>query len=337
MKTLIAAGLALFTSVLFTSCDDNPGSSTHELFDLKVWDYSDSHFLLDTIYKNSFVDFSNNQTLSQQTLDLTIDDQRFEVWIQTDPTTTGYRKASLNTDLPQIPISGFYPDSLKTPVVQAGLTNFGLVRVLSQSEYVLHKYAGYISLKINVPENYFAGVAYRREQTGVQFGTFSFDTTINATDTLILKMIKVQNLIPQYTLAWEMKMKNIYDLGITNVVGNGFEFNVNYLQNGVYSPTLPGTNNQLYFITIFGLDKYSGPWSSGPRFDYLPGITIDPENGWIIFPNLRPFYDAISEYRYNGQPIDSSFWYSQIYTQLKQNAKVYPNGQNYNMSGSVRR
>ncbi|MEZ4690686.1 MAG: hypothetical protein R3A12_11075 [Ignavibacteria bacterium] len=38
-----------------------------------------------------------------------------------------------------------------------------------------------------------------------------------------------------------------------------------------------------------GLDKYSnGPSGGRIIFDFLPGTTIDTENGYIIFPMLKP-------------------------------------------------
>ena len=50
--------------------------------------------------------------------------------------------------------------------------------------------------------------------------------------------------------------------------------------------------NQVLLKT-FGLDKlnlYLDPVDKGDGFfDYVPGITIDPKSGRIIFPNVVPF------------------------------------------------
>ncbi len=342
MKTIKAVSLSLSLIILISlqSCSEDTVISpdTRQAYELKVWDYSENHYFLDTVYEASFLDYYNNINMTLQTVNLSVDEQSFELWVQTDGSTSGYRKAGLHIDLPSIP-SGGYNDSLKSvPNQEQGIRNFGLVRKLQPFEYVLHKYAGYISLKINLPENWFAGVAYRRPNMGTQFGTISTDTNAHPDDTLILKMVKVATLIPQNTVAWQMKLKNIYQLPEKNVASDGFEFEIKYLYNGVYSQTLPITGLSTYLITILGLDKYSNGRSGGPdgKFDYLPGYTIDPENGWIIFPSLKPFVDKFENYNAGGVTIDSVYWYPELYSDLKSNAKTLPNANNYIFSGFIK-
>ncbi len=320
-----------------TEVKDYSGGAQEQEFSLKVYDYSDNHYFLDTIYKSSFLDFFNSTNISQTTNQLSVDEQSFEVWVQTDVTTTGYRRAGMHVDLGPIPSSGKYNDSLKNPTTIQGTSIFGLVRKLSPSEYSLNKYAGFVTLKISLPDNYFAGVAYKRTSTGEQFGTISTDTNVKSTDTLVLKMIKVQTLIPDNTLAWELKMKNIYRLPVSRVVREGFNFDIKFLSQGIYNPTFPIPDINKYIITIMGLDKYTDGRSGPPdtKFDWLPGTTIDVENGYIIFPTLKPFLNNLKD-TINGITIDSSYWYPQIYTQLKDNSKLVPNANNYAFTGKAR-
>jgi len=320
-----------------TEVKDYSGGAQEQDFTLKVYDYSDNHYFLDTIYKTSFLDFFNSTNISQNTNQLSVDEQSFEVWVQTDVTTTGYRRAGMHVDLGPIPSSGKYNDSLKNPTTIQGTSIFGLVRKLSTSEYTLNKYAGFVTLKISLPDNYFAGVAYKRTNTGEQFGTISTDTNVKSTDTLVLKMIKVQTLIPDNTLAWELKMKNIYRLPVSRIVREGFNFDIKFLSQGIYNPTFPIPDINKYIITIMGLDKYTDGRSGPPdtKFDWLPGTTIDVENGYIIFPTLKPFLNNLKD-TINGITIDSSYWYPQIYTQLKDNSKLVPNANNYAFTGKAR-
>ncbi|MDZ4712394.1 MAG: cell surface protein SprA [bacterium] len=311
---------------------DYSGGSQESVFDIKVFEYSDNHYFLDTIYKASFLDYFNNINISQQTDQLGVDEQSFEVWVQTDITNTGYRYAGLHVDLGQLPAGG-YDSSLKNPDPIQGQKAFGLVRRLTNSEYSLNKYAGYLSLKISLPDNYFVGIAYKRTRTGDQFGTISSD--IGATDTLVLKMVKVPNLIPANTHAWELKLKNIYRLPVSKVVPEGFEFDVQFLDAGIFKPTLPINGLNTYLLTILGLDKFNNGRSGTPnnRFDFAPGYTIDPENGFVIFPTLKPFLTNLSDPAYT---IDSSFWYPQIYSETKENAKQKPNANNYRIYGKAK-
>ncbi|MEO8446367.1 MAG: hypothetical protein ABI528_02670 [bacterium] len=337
MKILkvVSIYIALIVLVIlpFSSCNDDVLSpDVRQAFDFKAWDYSDSHYLLDTIYKSSFIDYSNNVNVTKQTQDLAVDDQSFEVWVQTDISTVGYRYAGLYIDLPSLPSNGKYHDSLKlVSNPQQGVSTFGVVRRLSKSEYRLNKYAGYVSLIIDVPDNYFAGIGYKRSLTGEQFGTISTDSNIAPTDTLVLKMIKVANLIPQNTLAWEMKLKNIYNLPFANVNSDGFELNIKYLGTSY----LPIDNLNSTLLTIMGLDKYTNGRSGTPdnKFDFLNGYTIDAENGWIIFPDLKPFYSTLEAYSANGITIGPDYWYPEMYEQTKQEAKFSPNASKYNIEG----
>jgi hypothetical protein len=138
-----------------------------DAYQIKVWDYSDNHYFLDTIYKQSFLNYYNNLTIDSLTNQLAVDDQSFEVWVQTDNSTPNYRRAVLYIDLPALPSNGKYDDSLKFITnIQQGINAYGLLRKLNSQEYSLNKYPGYVSLKINLPENYFAGVAYKRPQSG---------------------------------------------------------------------------------------------------------------------------------------------------------------------------
>ncbi|MFZ1323035.1 MAG: hypothetical protein WAT71_15865 [Ignavibacteria bacterium] len=331
--------LLFFTLIplfFISACSDNINNNNEDLqgYDIDVWDYSDNHYFLDTIYRSSFIDYFDDQNLSQQTINLSVDDQNFEVWVQTDYSVQNYRRAGLHIELPQIPTVGNYPDSLKTvPNPVQGISNFGIVRKLEPGEYVLNKYAGYVSLKTNLPDNYFAGVAYKRIVTGEKIGTMSTDS-ITSEDTLILKMIKVQNLIPSNTIAWNMKLRNIYQLPVRGVSADGFEFEIKYLKNGEYSPVLPITNLNQHLITIMGLDNYTVAFASSPdsKFDFIQGFTIDTDNGWIIFPTLEPFVDKFST-PVNGIPIDPIYRYPELYSQNKSDAKTVANADYYLFSG----
>lgn len=323
-----------------TETKDYSGGAQEQNFDLKVWDYSDNHFFLDTVYKSSFLDFyTTTSSISQRTDSLSVDDQSFEVWVQTDQTTTGYRRAAMYIDLPRLPASGKYSDTLKNINFNIqGQNASGIVRKLENSEYKLNRIAGYVSLNVSLPDNYFIGVAYKRTKTREQFGTISTDSG-NAQDTLILKMIKPENLVPANTLAWEHKLKNIYRLPVSRVVQDGFELEVKYLDNGNYIPTFPPSQNiARNLLFILGLDRFTNGRSGGPdnKFDFIPGTTIDVENGYVIFPTLKPFLTNFSEYSENGNRIDSSFWYPQIYDRTKNDSRLQPNANNYVITGKAR-
>ena len=81
------------------------------------------------------------------------------------------------------------------------------------------------------------------------------------------------------------------------------------------TPNLPGVSTPL--IQILGLDRYTSGRNPPPdnKFDYIIGATIDPVGGFIIFPQLKPFLTNLKAF--NNPAIDSSYWYPQIYSSLK--------------------
>ncbi|MEO8664541.1 MAG: hypothetical protein ABI462_03510 [Ignavibacteria bacterium] len=83
------------------------------------------------------------------------------------------------------------------------------------------------------------------------------------------------------------------------------------------------------------MDRFSHGRTGFPdnKFDYIPGLTIDTEEGWIIFPTLKPFLNNLAEYNFFPEVIDSSYWYPEIYEQLKVQAQQVNNANLYTMDG----
>ena len=321
-------------SVIITGCDkDNNicglGVDTQR-FSTGVLDYSDNWFLVDTLYKRSFLDFYNDSTgiLTQHTYDNRIlsNDISFEVWVQCEVTEINKRYAVAHTLLYEEPAGG-YSDTLINTTQVPGIRFFGFFRQLTPNEFYISEYAGMIGFKINIPDNYHAGIVYRT-QNGNKYGKGRND--VGPQDTLILKMFKTANQSPDGTpLAWELKLKNIYRLPVAKVLSSPFLLDVVYDDYGVLRSKIPGMNTLLLQITK--LDRYQANTRVPPPdgvFDFLPGYTIITETGDIIFPTFRPFYD---EFRDAG--VDSVYWFPQLYEQRKSIAQTYPIAHRFRIHG----
>lgn len=315
---------------------DFVGGALEQVINMKAYEYSDAHYLLDTVYKASFLDVYNNTTgtISFETDQLRVladDMTTFEVWVQTDVTTINKRFAVARTMLEERP-GGGYDTSYKRPQQVEGLIFAGNFMKLSPSDYYINPAAGYISLITGVPDNYAVAVTYRTNN-GKIYGTPS--STSLATDTLIFKMIKCPNQSPSTPLAWELKLKNIYRLPIAKVLEEGFELQVVYDNNGTNQPNLPGAEKSL--STMLYIDRYQGITRNPPedtRFDFLTGYTINRLTGDIIFPTLRPFWDNL---KLAG--VDSNYYFSQIYTHRRadaQNSSISPNAIKYSLVGKAK-
>ncbi|MBN1633952.1 MAG: cell surface protein SprA [Ignavibacteria bacterium] len=311
------------------------GGTSQQDFQLSVYDYSDNHYFLDTLYKSSFLDYYNNTTgqLTQKTINNQIlhTDPSFEVWVQTLPTDGTKRPGVAITQLPEV-TTVLYDTLINTEEI-TGIRFFGQFRKLNANEYYINPQAGFLSLNISLPENYVVGVTYVNK-LGEKFGRNSIDVSQN-NDTLILKMIKCANQNPESTpLAWELKMKNIYRLPVSKVVEDGFKLEVLYNNDNVFEPTINVGGSSINLLQVLGLDRYTGTTRVPPPdniFDFLLGYTINTETGDIIFPTLRPFYDELRD-----AGLDTTYLFDELYTKRKNEAVTLPIATKYYIKGSAK-
>lgn len=312
------------------------GGTSQQDFQINIYDYSDNHYFFDTIYKASFLDYYNNTSgiLQQETMNNQIleTDPSFQVWVQTLVTDGRKRSAVAITMLPEATTVPY--DSLISTEEIAGIRFFGQFRKLEPNEYTINSLAGFISLNINLPENFAVGVTYVTKD-GDRYGRNSIEKP-NFDDTLVLKMIKCNNQNPDAApLAWELKMKNIYRLPVSRVIQDGFKLEVLYNNDNVLEPTIPiPGQNPKQLLQIFNIDRYTGTTRVPPPdniFDFLLGYTINTETGDVIFPSLRPFYDDLSL-----AGADTSYFFDELYTERKNVAITLPIATKYLIKGSAK-
>ncbi len=99
---------------------------------------------------------------------------------------------------------------------------------------------------------------------------------------------------------WDLMMKNIYNTGAFQLSEENFRLNIlysdpspiNYL-TPIDKSIWPENMDDRVLLNTFNLDKlnfYKDPQPEGDGFfDYIPGVTIEPQYGRIIFPNIEPF------------------------------------------------
>lgn len=172
-------------------------------------------------------------------------------------------------------------------------------RKLSTTEFTFHKELGYITLQRKLQNDEALAVAFEYTYNGVKYkvGELSEDySSKGEKEVVFLKMLRprkisVKDDFGRILPSWDLMMKNIYNLAVSQLQRDGFQLRVIYrddrtgidnpqLQDGDYSRT-----KQL--IEVFGLDRlnpYNDPQPDG-NFDYVERITINPETGLIIFPS----------------------------------------------------
>ncbi|MAO34393.1 MAG: cell surface protein SprA [Zunongwangia sp.] len=197
-------------------------------------------------------------------------------------------------------------------------------RQLSPNEYRLNQDLGYITLNQRLSNDEVLAVAFQYTVNGqvYQVGEFANDG-VNATgdefqqqqgqtdarisQNLVVKMLKstVTNVNEP---VWDLMMKNIYSLGAYDLDPNDFRLNILYTDPQPLNYIRPAENSSLPLpadvaetplLRVFNLDNLNNnndPINGGDGFfDFVPGFTIDVQNGLVIFTSVEPFGEYLFE------------------------------------------
>lgn len=195
-------------------------------------------------------------------------------------------------------------------------------RKLDESEYVVDRQLGYISLRNRINEDEMLAVAYEYNYGGDTYtvGELSEDYGTLADDEVaFLKLLKSKSLRVDLP-TWELMMKNIYSITTGQVQRDGFTLRVHYRDDatGIDNPSLHEgaelRNRPL--VEILGLDRLNrnNDNQSDGNFDYIEGVTINPQYGNIIFPVLEPFGSALRRrFRPDEGNLAEKYVYNELY------------------------
>lgn len=220
-------------------------------------------------------------------------------------------------------------------------------RLLAPSEYSFNAQLGYISLNYQLRPDEVLGVAYQYTVNGqvYQVGEFSndlppmIDSAKAAERTLALKLLKATSIRVKNPI-WDLMMKNIYPLNAYNVSQDQFIFDIYYRDpGGGFKRYLPDAGNisgkqLLRVLNLDNLNNQNDPQHDG-QFDFIPNVTVNMQNGKIIFPVLEPFGKWLSDAI--GDPaIAAKYAYQLLYDTTKVGAQQFPEFNRYVMKGSYR-
>ena len=217
-------------------------------------------------------------------------------------------------------LNGFNISGMAEGIDFAKLEN---ARKLAASEFTFHPQLGYVSLNQRLANDEVLAVAYqytigdRVFQVG-EFGTDGVDATnvdnagVPSSQALVLKMLK-GNLVVVDEPVWDLMMKNIYQIPSGyQLQQEDFKLNIlytdpsplNYISQSGVDP-LPSNVADTPLLKVFNVDQLNytnDPQAGGDGFfDFIPGLTIDPQKGRIIFSTVEPFGNHLFEkLRTNG-------------------------------------
>ncbi|TDM00529.1 MAG: cell surface protein SprA [Flavobacteriaceae bacterium] len=196
------------------------------------------------------------------------------------------------------------------------------VRRLNPNQFQLEPKLGYISLNQRLEDDQLLAVAYQYtvngESTVYQVGEFS-DQEQNL---LLTKLLKSNTVTDTSSGMWDLMMKNIYPTGGFDISSQDFKANLYYNDpskgKSNYLPSQDAAFKNVNLLQITNMDRLnangdqqrSGNLVGDGQFDYLPGITIKPEKGQIVFTQVEPFGG-------NLVTSDGDFSFQELYNQQK--------------------
>ncbi|AYB35506.1 cell surface protein SprA [Chryseolinea soli] len=223
-------------------------------------------------------------------------------------------------------------------------------RKLATTEYTFHQQLGYVTLTRKLQNDEALAVAYEYTYNGRAYrvGELSDDyASLKDNEVIFLKLLRPRKIairdankviIP----TWDLMMKNIYNLNVTQLTRDGFQLRVIYRddKSGIDNPQLQeGTKVRTrQLVEVMGLDKLNpvnDPQKDG-NFDYIEGITVNSTTGLIIYPYLHPFSDALRQ-AFAGDPqqayLIQKYAYDTLYHTTKADAELFATKNKFYMKG----
>ncbi|MCF6347381.1 MAG: cell surface protein SprA [Flavobacteriaceae bacterium] len=199
-------------------------------------------------------------------------------------------------------------------------------------DFTLNPQLGYITLNRRLVDSDVLAVAYEYTDSNIagenvfRVGELS-SYGVTAPDNLVVKLLRSE-IINTNTNLWDLMMKNIYDIGAYQLQSDGFRLEVMYqddatgvplniLQsaatNGVKDKTL------LNLLRLDRLDQSNNEISEGDGFfDFVESITINSQNGYVIFPTVQPFGSTLDNVL---DASDDVFVFNELYNNTKAQAQ----------------
>ncbi|MDX6745656.1 cell surface protein SprA [Polaribacter sp. PL03] len=239
-------------------------------------------------------------------------------------------------------------DSSLQPYNMQNGTNYSVLenaRKLDANEYRLNSQLGFISLNRRLNDGEVLAVAYEYTVAGnvtgstknsFKVGEFSNDGVL-APNNLAVKLLRSEILQTKRANVttgedesfptWRLMMKNVYALGAFPLTQDGFRFEIQYRddETGIASNVLQNAQtagiSNLPLLQVLKLDQLDQSQFRTPDgfFDYVEGITVNSENGFIFFPEPEPFGNDLEDALSN--PSDVNFLFKEMYLNTKTNIK----------------
>lgn len=212
---------------------------------------------------------------------------------------------------------------------------------LPQNQFEVNYDLGIISIRKNVQPNEVVAVSFQYQYNNKIYSVGQVAGDINV-DPLsdsprFVKMLKSSVQRVDLPL-WDLMMKNVYSVGAFNVNPDDFLLDIFYEDPGAgIKRFLPETNLAgTPLLRVFNLDRINVQGDPCPDgiFDFIPGVTIFPRGGKIMFPVLEPFGEGLV--RDMDPEFRDKYEFSQLYDSTVFRAREYPELNRFTIKGTYK-
>lgn len=204
-----------------------------------------------------------------------------------------------------------------------------VARKLDPTEYSFHPKLGYISLRRQLQNDEMLAVAFEYNYNGENYTVGELAETYGnrPEDQVVLLKLLRPSKINVDVPTWDLMMKNIYNLNGSQITQEGFQLRIIYRDDrtGQDNPSLHESSlKDLPLIRLMNMDSLNQNGDPQPdgNFDYVNDITIDQQDGKIIFPVLEPFGSHLeSLFRPTEQTFVGKYVFNTLYNSTKNDAQ----------------
>ena len=229
-------------------------------------------------------------------------------------------------------------------------------RKLALTEFTFNSQLGYITLQRKLQNDEALAVAFEYTYNGQKYkvGELSEDySNKDENEVVYLKLLRprkvsIEDQLGRTIPTWNLMMKNIYNLNVTQLEQEGFQLRVIYRDDrtGIDNPQLQDgdISRTKQLIEVLGLDRlnpYNDPQPDG-NFDFVDKLTVNRETGLIIFPYLHPFDSALRQlFAQETNPttrdfLNQKYVYSELYNDTKAAAELLATKNKFYIVGSFK-
>ncbi len=217
-------------------------------------------------------------------------------------------------------------------------------RKLDDSEFRVNRELGYITLTRSLQSDEILAIAFEYTYNGVAYkvGELTEDYQSRSDDKFIYLKLLRPNKINADVPTWDLMLINISNLHAAQVSEEGVQLRVIYRDDntGQDNPSLHEGRRvkDEPLIEVFSLDRLNPTGDRQPdgNFDFIQGVTIDPQNGNIIFPVLEPFGQTLeNQFDADEGNLIEKYVYDELYDEPKATAELNASKNKFVISGRL--